>query len=779
MALIVAFSSIISLTHAFFQGGFVRTRYYARSYRNRDPNRYFSLWDDDGTSPPPSSRVENEDGSDGPEKDEISEWIKTLSAWPLQPPKLVNSKNGLKEETKNPAPAGDPALKLQTILSILSQDQPEQNSEIDSAAPDDDNNSSNKKIVSFPGTDQLIANSSTNASTATSALDPSAFPLDLGKWVNSLREGVQEQRNRGSSGLATTTSTGSSSQSAAEIILKQAVARIETLLGEASTAVSAQNINALLSRAARGEIGQIASQIAIDGGLNVTEAASWAMETTVYASKLLQVANSVVRLGYTAADGKTLTASSLPREQQPTLDRPGRIVSDEEDARPLFYNYKSAVQLSKFSQSMKMASVMGFLSGAIYENTQDRLKIIQHSLVAKGYCQNVMWMVTDSIANATDFDSAATENTILLRTITFRGFDASDEQVDREELLNTVCTANPIPLSIGKTKLLVHAGLWSICEALYEDLRDYVYWTAPGHKIVLNGHSVGGSLATLFLYKLMLENEKISRKRVLRVYTFGSPPVVVLPERNPKKTVLERLGLSEDMVHGFVQPWDPIVRLFSSIDSLYPLIGDLGEDGVTPWANGPPRTLRGILRSILIAWDGWPLFREAFQGTGLQNFTSVGQSHILLPDPTRYIADRFFFAAVNIPVPRTESILRVSSKELLDALEECFPLDTFEISLVPQAIRGFVHHFYPAYGYPLVDYVKRIERQQENEDNVAMLFRAMESSFEESGEGSSGDIGAKSGSASGRAPVASLEGTASGWERASQWWQGGSGRMNP
>jgi hypothetical protein len=43
----------------------------------------------------------------------------------------------------------------------------------------------------------------------------------------------------------------------------------------------------------------------------------------------------------------------------------------------------------------------------------------------------------------------------------------------------------------------------------------------------------------------------------------------------------------------------------------------------------------------------------------------------------------------------------------------------FEISFVPQAIRSFVHHFYPAYWYPLADYVKNMKIQQYIDEPVA------------------------------------------------------------
>jgi hypothetical protein len=45
--------------------------------------------------------------------------------------------------------------------------------------------------------------------------------------------------------------------------------------------------------------------------------------------------------------------------------------------------------------------------------------------------------------------------------------------------------------------------------------------------------------------------------------------------------VLDALQLPSDIVYGYCQPWDPIVRLFTQYDPLYPLIDDLGEGKVS------------------------------------------------------------------------------------------------------------------------------------------------------------------------------------------------------
>lgn len=125
----------------------------------------------------------------------------------------------------------------------------------------------------------------------------------------------------------------------------------------------------------------------------------------------------------------------------------------------------------------------------------------------------------------------------------------------------------------------------------------------------------------------------------------------------------------------------------SEYDPLYPLVDDLGADETTLYASGPRRSLRPIARMIFSAWDGWPEFRRSWKSTSPrnQNFQSVGIQHLLLPQPNRYLTDRFI--SPNVGVPATEAIVRVSSTELLPALNATFPLDTFQISLVPQAVR--------------------------------------------------------------------------------------------
>lgn len=91
---------------------------------------------------------------------------------------------------------------------------------------------------------------------------------------------------------------------------------------------------------------------------------------------------------------------------------------------------------------------------------------------------------------------------------------------------------------------------------------------------------------------------------------------------------------------------------------------------------------------------------------GAQTYQHVGTQHLILPEPVRYLTDRFVSANVN--VPEVDELVRISPKELYGALEENFPLGVFELSYLTSAIRGFLHHFYPAYDTPLVDYSQKV-----------------------------------------------------------------------
>lgn len=209
------------------------------------------------------------------------------------------------------------------------------------------------------------------------------------------------------------------------------------------------------------------------------------------------------------------------------------------------------------------------------------------------------------------------------------------------------------------------------------------------------------------------------REKILRVFSFGSPPSVMInPDvKSPSGTagdsegcrILDVFGLPASLVYGSVQPWDPIPRLFSEIDGLYPLLDDLGLDGKTLYASGPPRSLRLVAKALVDAWDGWGNYRDMILAAGPQKYEHVGLQHIILPEPARFLSDRF--VNVNVNIPAVDEIVRVSPDELYTALESLFPLDVFELSYLTSGIRGFLHHFFPAYDLPLVQYAQKVSKK--------------------------------------------------------------------
>ena len=413
-------------------------------------------------------------------------------------------------------------------------------------------------------------------------------------------------------------------------------------------------------------------------------------------------------------------------------------------AAALFEPFESAVELHGWSHELEDMYKMSRMSSTIYNKdssaTVKELLAVGETLVASGTTANVKWFVSDS----DQCTSSKKGDCEKVRTITIRGFDASDETVDRESLFYTICSAQPEKVDLGtKGKILVHSGLYRLAEQLYHYvLKPHLNSPDGPKKIVLTGHSIGGALSTLLLIWTTLDQgvEMVSR-RILKVYTFGAPPVATASatysqhdQHNTDRgrrmrmssdvkmdtlypcDVLQTLGLSSALVHGYIQPWDPITRLFSEIDPVYPLIGEIdmenhGDCGMVLWPRGPPRTLRPITSAILEAWGepGWSQFRDEYRNNCNQKYDSVGVQHVFLPEPKRHTTESSMLASVvDIGVPPVQTIVRLSSHDLYPALTNVFPLDVFEISNVPQAIRSFVHHFYPAYVASLADFMKRL-----------------------------------------------------------------------
>ena len=204
------------------------------------------------------------------------------------------------------------------------------------------------------------------------------------------------------------------------------------------------------------------------------------------------------------------------------------------------------------------------------------------------------------------------------------------------------------------------------------------------------------------------------KQRVLKVFTFGAPPIASITDNSSnfenlfitkedfspgsdlyKCEILTSFGLPSTMVDGFCQPWDPCLRLFSTIDPIYPLLDDIGADGKTLWASGPNRALRPITRAIIESWENWPSLRDKYRETASQSYISTGMQYLLMPETSRYLMDRL--VSVNLAVPETEVVVKLPPSQLFGALDYAFPLDTFGISMVPAALRSFIHHFHPAY----------------------------------------------------------------------------------
>jgi hypothetical protein len=105
----------------------------------------------------------------------------------------------------------------------------------------------------------------------------------------------------------------------------------------------------------------------------------------------------------------------------------------------------------------------------------------------------------------------------------------------------------------------------------------------------------------------------------------------------------------EARVHCFTQPWDPLVRWYSADDPCYPLVGDLGGDGVTLFASGPMRLLRPLIGAVLTSADEWPRVRDVYRAEAAQEFSPAGSQYLILPDVPRYVADRIMSLQIDVP----------------------------------------------------------------------------------------------------------------------------------
>lgn len=312
-------------------------------------------------------------------------------------------------------------------------------------------------------------------------------------------------------------STESNSQQslgqAAEAMLRAATSRIEYLVNEASKGLSPSIVDDLVFRSTQvfsnngttsveqltSDIVSVAENIAKARGLDVQFAAERARDATKGASTLVNIANRLFASGYAYGSRSGVAGSE---------GSPFTASAATDDLRPLFADYSTAERIEPFQYSsvVTAGANMGIIAGAVYEDPMPRCHQLQHSLVANGTTADVAWLITDSIEPASIFvdpdawnASSDDDSPIFVRTITLRGFDASDSSVDRERLLNEICKAAGTPMNAETSNILFHSGLLKIATEIYEDVKQYIEWASPKHKIVFNGHSIGGSLSILLL----------------------------------------------------------------------------------------------------------------------------------------------------------------------------------------------------------------------------------------------------------------------------------------
>lgn len=243
----------------------------------------------------------------------------------------------------------------------------------------------------------------------------------------------------------------------AEKILQDVTQQLESLISATSSAFSPSAFRTLILRASNALAIQEASGNLTAAAYGIFEQAGRAPRATAeYTAELVKFANGVIVGGYST----------------------------------LFINYPSLrrIPVQEHRQKVTKAAEFAFLSGAIYEDTILKTHSVEHSIIKQGKTADILWMVTDSIQYERDFRESSEKNPTLVRTFILRGYDASDEEVDREGLLNMICRASPVPVfENGDTLVQVHEGMLSMAQELLRELDRYIDLTSPSHKFVLTG----------------------------------------------------------------------------------------------------------------------------------------------------------------------------------------------------------------------------------------------------------------------------------------------------
>ena len=241
-------------------------------------------------------------------------------------------------------------------------------------------------------------------------------------------------------------------------ILQDATKRLEFLINVTSSVFTPSAFQSLIVRASNALAIQEASGNITAAAYAIFEQAGKApIATAEYTADLVKFANAVLVDGYASLFSNYPSAKSIPVEEQ--------------------------------RQKVIKGAEFATLSGAIYEETIPKTHNVEHSILAQGKTADIGWMVTDSIQYEEDFwPNSSGSGPTLVRTFVIRGYDASDDEVDREGLLNEICTASPVVLYKNDESLVkVHRGMLAMAQQLLQELQCYIDLTSPSHKFVFTG----------------------------------------------------------------------------------------------------------------------------------------------------------------------------------------------------------------------------------------------------------------------------------------------------
>ncbi|KAL7545677.1 hypothetical protein ACHAWF_009026 [Thalassiosira exigua] len=253
--------------------------------------------------------------------------------------------------------------------------------------------------------------------------------------------------------------SASASPEGTEKVLQDAAQRLESLINGTSLAFSRPALRSLLLRASDAlAVREAAGKDLTAAAYEMFERAGKApLGAAAHTAALVQFANEVLVEGYAPLFAAHPSVRSVPAEER--------------------------------REKVAKAAEFAALAGAIYEDAVPSTRGVGHAVVARGKTANIGWMVTDSLQYEREFRSGSRkEEPVLVRTFVLRGYDASDEEVDREGLLNVICTATPVPIrNDGKKLVQVHEGMLSMARDLMRELEVYMDTTAPSHKFALTG----------------------------------------------------------------------------------------------------------------------------------------------------------------------------------------------------------------------------------------------------------------------------------------------------